>query len=186
MDLLDYDTLRDIMPHAPPDLMRFVAPLNAAMEEFDISTPQRASAFLAQLAHESGSFRYMEELANGSAYEGRTDLGNHLPEAIQIARIHGSTPGRWFKGHGPIQITGYYNHKACGEVLGLDLLNAPRLLCEPEHGCRAAGWFWWSRDCNSLADQDLFERITRRINGGINGLADREAYWERAKAVLYS
>lgn len=181
---IDYEQLREIMPHAPPDLARFVEPLNLAMEEFEINTAVRQSPFLAQLAHESGSFRYMEELASGEAYETRHDLGNTKPEAIEAAARHGSTPGRFYKGHGPIQITGYYNHLRCGEALGLDLVNEPRLLTEPLHGCRAAGWYWYSRGCNDLADRGMFEAITRKINGGLNGLADRVAYYERARQAL--
>lgn len=172
------------MPHAPQDLVSFVTPLNEAMIEFDINTKARQAAFLAQLAHESGSFRYMEEIASGAAYEGRRDLGNHEPEAIAAAEGAGSTPGRFYKGHGPIQITGFYNHRDCGLALSLDLIHQPRLICEHMDGCRAAGWFWDSRGLNALADAGKFEAITRRINGGLNGLADRLAYWDRATQIL--
>ena len=162
----------------------FAGPLNAAMAEFEINTPARQAAFIAQLAHESGEFRYMQELADGSAYDYRADLGNTDPIAIEVARRNGTTAGRWFKGHGPIQITGYSNHKACGEALGVDLVEHPRALTEPELGCRSAAWFWASRGLNALADRGDFLGITRRINGGTNGLADRQQYWERAKRVL--
>lgn len=181
---MTYDQLRHIMPDAPPDLARFVAPLNAAMAEFGIDTPTRQAAFLAQLGHESGSFRYMEEIASGAAYDGREDLGNREPDAVAIANACGTSPGRFYKGHGPIQITGYKNHKQCGEALGLDLVNEPTLLTQPEHGCRAAGWYWRTHGCNELADAGKFEAVTRRINGGLNGLADRMAYWDRATAAL--
>lgn len=181
---ITYDQLRQIMPHAPSDLVRFVEPLNAAMEEFEINTPIRQAAFLAQLAHESGSFRYMEEIADGSAYESRGDLGNTMLVAIEAANAHDTTPGRFYKGHGPIQITGFFNHKQCGAAIGLDLINQPALLTLPSHGCRAAGWFWQSRGCNELADGGKFEAVTRKINGGLNGLADRMAHWDRASRVL--
>lgn len=182
--MITYEELRAIMPHAPPDLVQFTGPLNMAMEEFEINTPTRQAAFLAQLAHESGSFRYMQEIADGSAYEGRRDLGNHEFEAVAAAARHGSTPGRFYKGHGPIQITGYYNHRDCGMALDLDLVNEPDLITTPLHGCRAAGWFWKSRGLNDFADAGKFETITRRINGGLNGLADRMAYWDRAQRLL--
>jgi len=181
---LTYDHLRAIMPHAPPDLFRFVTPLNIAMDEFGIDTNVRRAAFLAQLAHESGSFRYMEEIASGAAYEGRRDLGNHEPEAIAAAKDAGTTPGRFYKGHGPIQITGYYNHRDCGKALGLDLIHAPTQITLPVAGCRSAAWFWKSRNLNQFADAGQFEALTRRINGGINGLADRMAYLDRATEVL--
>ena len=181
--MITYADLLAIMPHGK-NLQRFVQPLNDAMDEFQIDTPTRQAAFLAQLAHESGSFRYMEELADGSAYEGRRDLGNHEQDAIDAASAHDTTPGKFYKGHGPIQITGYYNHRDCGRALELDLVNAPILLTLPEHGCRAAGWFWHSRGLNALADAGQFQALTRRINGGLNGLADRMAYWQRATEQL--
>lgn len=179
------EQLRQILPNAGHRAGVFYGPLIEAMAEFSIDTPGRQAAFIAQLGHESGSFVYMEELASGAAYDHRDDLGNTRPEAIGIARQHGSTPGRWWKGHGPMQITGFYNHRDCGEFLGLDLLNEPRLICEPVNGCRSAGWFWRDfKHLNEFADAGDFIRITKRINGGTNGLADRQAIWARAKTVL--
>jgi putative chitinase len=182
--MITYAQLRAIMPHAPAGLQRFVQPLNDAMEEFEINTPARQAAFLAQLAHESGSFRYMEEIASGAAYEGRRDLGNHEQEAIDAAAAHGTTPGKFYKGHGPIQVTGYYNHRDCGMALDLDLINEPTLLTDPVHGCRAAAWFWRSRGLNEMADLGRQETITRRINGGLNGYSERMAYLDRATEIL--
>lgn len=182
--MITYDQLREVMPHAPPDLIRFVSPLNITCEEFEINTKARITSFLAQLGHESGQFRYMEELADGSAYEGRRDLGNHEQEAINAAQNAGSTPGRFYKGHGPIQITGYYNHRACGQALELDLVTSPTLITSPLHGCRAAGWFWKSRGLNALADSGKQEALRRRVNGGLNGFADVMATLERAERVF--
>lgn len=159
-------------------------PLLDAMDEWDINTPLRASAFIAQLAHESGSFVYFEELASGKAYDGRVDLGNTNPNAIRIAKKHKSTPGQWWKGHGPMQITGFDNHRECGIDLDLDLLHKPHLLCEPENGFRAAGWFWDRKNLNKLADKEDFLQITKRINGATNGLEDRKAYYARARKEL--
>src|SRR3990167_4775332 len=117
--MITLDDLRRICPQSPVARMEpFVEPLNDAMDEFAISeNVEREAAFLAQIAHESGGFRYVRELASGQAYENRVDLGNTEPEAIRIAAEHGSTPGRWWKGHGLIQITGYDNHLACGDAL---------------------------------------------------------------------
>jgi putative chitinase len=115
----------------------------------------------------------MEEIADGSAYEWRTDLGNTEPG-----------DGVRFKGHGPIQITGRANHLACGEAMGIDLISEPRLICEPEHGTASACWFWNSRRLSLLADRGWFKAITRSINGGYNGLADRRSYWERNRVIL--
>ena len=163
---------------------RYLPHLAAAMEEFGVTNAARAAAFLAQVGHESLDFRYMEEIASGAAYDHRADLGNTRPEAIAAATAHHTTPGRFYKGHGPIQITGYWNHKAAGEALGVDGVNEPAILATPEHGFRAAGWFWRSKGLNELADRGAFETITRRINGGLNGYADRVARWKRAKAAL--
>lgn len=173
------------MPNAKSTV--YLDALNEAMEEFQINTYPRIAMFIAQLAHESGEFRYMEELADGKAYDNRADLGNTDENAIRIAALHSSTPGPWWKGHGPIQITGYTNHMVCGNALGLDLLNNPRLICEPKNGCRSATWFWNNRGLNTIADLDneeAFKSVTRRINGGYNGYDDRKHFWERAQEVL--
>lgn len=182
--MITVEQLQQIMPHAKSKAAVFIDPLNDTCDEFDINTPKRQAAFLAEVAHESAEFRYMEEIASGAAYDNRADLGNTRPEAIRIAAENGSTPGRWWKGHGPIQITGYDNHVACGTALGLDLVNSPELITEPLNGCRSAGWFWSSRSLNELADADNFRRITIKINGGLNGYKERQAYWERAKEIL--
>jgi putative chitinase len=156
-------------PHLP-----FIAP---AMEKGGITTPVRIAAFLAQLAHESAEYRYMEEIADGSAYEGREDLGNVQPG-----------DGPRFKGHGPIQITGRANHRACGQWLGIDAEANPLLLTQPRYGTAAAVWFWTigngKIDLNMLADRGWFITATRIINGGVNGLADRLTYWRRHRELL--
>lgn len=189
--MIAHDQLRVIMPFAK-NIAYFVDPLEEAMHRFEIDTPKRAAAFLANVAHESGEFRYMEELADGSAYDNRADLGNMDPEARRIAAANGTTPGRMWKGHGPIQITGYANHKACGEYLGIDAVNYPGLLCQPHYGCLSAGWFWHINGINAFADLDDFDGCCDKVNrgrktvaqGDTNGYADRLRYYERAKAVL--
>ena len=166
--------LRDIMPNLPAAKRQLYLPyLNKAMQEFEIANYLRASAFLAQLAHESAELRYFQEIASGKAYEGRKDLGNTQPG-----------DGVKFKGHGPIQITGRANHAACGKALGLDLINNPTLITLPPNAFRSAGWFWDSRGLNALADQRLFKAITKKINGGFNGLADRQKYYDRALRII--
>jgi predicted chitinase len=147
-----------------------------ALSEGQINTCQRKAAFLAQLAHESGQLIYWEELASGAAYEGRKDLGNTQPG-----------DGVRFKGRGPIQLTGRANYRAAGKALGLDLENNPKMASNTDVGFRTALWFWNSRGLNQFADknsQSGFDTITRRINGGLNGKADRDQYWRKAKSVL--
>lgn len=171
--MITLDQLQKIMPLAGPRAGVFLAPLNAAMAEFHINTPARMAAFLAQIAHESGSLRYVRELASGEAYEGRRSLGNTHPG-----------DGVRFKGRGLIQITGRNNYDECGGCLGVNLLAAPELLETPPLACRSAAWFWATRCLNDLADHGEFERITRRINGGLNGYAERLEFYKLAKEVL--
>lgn len=173
MSLVTAAQLKRILPLAGARADTFCAPLNAAMAEFSINTPARQAAFIAQIAHESGQFRYVREIASGAAYEGRADLGNTF-----------KGDGIRFKGRGLIQVTGRANYAACGKVLGLDLILFPELLEQPLYACRSAAWFWKSRGLNEIADAGDQVKITRRINGGTNGLAERLAYFEIARKVI--
>ncbi|WP_293864938.1 glycoside hydrolase family 19 protein [uncultured Alsobacter sp.] len=157
-------------------LDRYYKHLETAMLTRGITTPLRQAHFLAQLGHESGGFRYTEELASGSAYEGRTDLGNTQ-----------KGDGVRFKGRGLIQITGRANYTAYGDAIGMDLTtggNWTKLSTDPFLAVDCAGWYWETRGLNDLADQDDVQKITRKINGGVNGLKDRKAYLSRAKWFL--
>ncbi|MFN2452713.1 MAG: peptidoglycan-binding protein [Pyrinomonadaceae bacterium] len=170
--------LAEIMPNLNPGKRAAYFPfLVSAMQEFEITTPLRRAAFLAQLAHESGQFRFMEEIWGPTpaqrGYEGRRDLGNIQPG-----------DGFRYKGRGPIQITGRANYKRYGDLLGIDLVNSPALAATPEVGFRTAGLYWKSNGCNALADGQQFVAITKRINGGTNGLEDRVRYYDRAKRAL--
>jgi predicted chitinase len=165
--------LRAIMPRLKQSAELYLPFLNAAMAEVEINTPRRQAAFLAQLAHESCEFRYFEELASGEAYEGRANLGNVI-----------KGDGVRYKGRGPIQLTGRRNYQLAGKALGLDLEASPQQAASPEVGFRVAGWFWKTHRLNQLADADRFDDITRIINGGYNGKAEREAYYRRALGVL--
>lgn len=182
--MLTLPQLIRIMPHAQFRASRFIGPLNDAMDECQIDSPKRIAAYLAQIGHESGQLRYVEEIASGAAYDNRKDLGNTRPEAIAIAKRNGTTAGRFYKGHGLIQITGYDNHLAAMLALDIDCVENPQLLCEPVNACRSAAWFWASHGLNELADAGRFKRITKVINGGFNGLADRLALHEVATRVL--
>ena len=167
--------LASMMPYAASRAQTFAEPLTAAMAEFEINTPRRQAAFLAQLAHESGSLRYVKELADGNGYEGRKDLGNTSPG-----------DGVKYKGRGLIQITGKANYRACGMALGLDLLSSPELLETPVNACRSAGRVWKWKNLNQHADTDSFGSLTRAVNGGYNGLDDRIHHWLRCRKVLGS
>lgn len=166
--------LRQIMPNLPAAKRADYFPfIQQAMAEFDITSYLREAAFLAQLAHESAELRYMEEIASGAAYEGRANLGNTQPG-----------DGKRYKGRGPIQLTGRANYTKYGQLLGLDLVNNPTIAATKEVGFRIAGQFWKLNGLNELADKQDFKLITKRINGGYNGLDDRIKYYERAKRVL--
>jgi len=136
-------------------------------------TELRLAHFMAQLSHESGGFRYMEEIASGAAYEGRADLGNTQ-----------AGDGKRYKGRGPIQLTGRANYRLFGRALGIDFENNPEIVALPSIGLLAACHFWKMRGLNELADADDIVAITKRVNGGQNGLSDRKAYLAKAKALL--
>lgn len=167
----------------------YLAAFNQCFDAFQINTPVRLAAFLAQVSHESASMRYTAELASGQAYTGREDLGNTRPVAIKLAHSRGTETGPFYKGHGLIQITGYDNHLAYSRWRYADarVTEAPWLLTVVPDAVLCAGWFWDTRKLNELADMNTeegFKRITRRINGGYNGLADRKNRWKVCKEVL--
>ena len=169
--------LLQILPNAGPVAGVFVPLLNTAMVRYQIIGQKRIAALIAQIGHESGQLKYVKEIWGPTAaqarYEGRKDLGN---------TVVGDGPK--YRGRGLIQITGRANYMACGEGLGLDLIKQPELLEKPQHTCMSAAWFWAIRGLNTLADAGQFDKITRRINGGQNGAADRQALYARALKVL--
>ena len=158
--------------------------LTAAMAEFAINTPARTAAFLAQLAHESGQFRFMEEIW------GPTDAQRRYEPVTKLSQALGNTEagdGKRFKGRGPIQLTGRANYQRFGGLLNVDLLADPLRAATPDVAFRVAGLYWSKKGLNQLADlatADAFKEITRRINGGTNGLADRQAFYAVARTAL--
>jgi putative chitinase len=142
------------------------------------------AAFLAQTLYESNGYRNLEEIASGRAYDDRKDLGNTLPAAIDAAERHHKSTGEMYKGRGLIQLTGYYNYKACGDDLGLDLVNRPELLATPVYAVQSAVWFWNKHHLSSLALKNDFDKITRVINGGTLGGEIRKHNYERIKTIL--
>lgn len=138
-----------------------------------MDSPLRLAHFLAQLIHESGSFRYMEELASGQAYEGRANLGNTEPG-----------DGVRYKGRGPIQITGRANYRRYGRKIGIDIERHPVIAAIPSIGLHLALEYWKTNGLNTLADADNVNGITKLINGGFNGLEDRKAHLAKVKGWL--
>ena len=175
----------------------------AAMH-FGIDTSQRLAAWLAQIAHESARFTRVVENLNYSAERLRQVFPKYFP-TDDLARQYARQPERiacrvyarrlgngdessrdgWrYRGRGLIQVTGRANYLACGEALGLPLIDEPDLLLAPRHAAMSAAWFWRSRGLNAVADGGSVERVTRVVNGGVHGLADRVAIYTRARSVL--
>lgn len=183
--MLTDEQLRAIMPQLSVTKRAELLPfLRTAMAEFAIGTAARTAAFLAQLAHESGQLRFMEEIWGPTAAQKRYE-----PPSTLATRLGNTEPGdgKRFKGRGPIQITGRANYRRFGGLLGIDLVSEPARAAVPDLAFRIAGLFWAKNGLNELADRsstDAFREITRRINGGLNGLADRERFYEVARAVL--
>jgi putative chitinase len=186
--------LKEVAPSiSPTALSVYPALLSELMPKYEINTADRVQCFLAQLAHESGCFRFTREIALGNAYEGRRDLGNTHPG-----------DGVRYKGRGLIQITGRNNYQACSKALfGNDrLLEEPQLLEQPRYATESACWFWKSRGLNEIADKEdswvitvrqgtprqatynKFQYITYRINGGQNGYKERLAFYNRARQFI--
>ncbi len=159
-----------------PEIEAVYPHLTLQMGAESIDTPLRQAMFLAQAAHETGGFRWLEEIASGQAYEGRADLGNTQPG-----------DGVKFKGRGIFQTTGRHNYAKTSKALfGVEktLLDNPDLLAEPRYAARSATWYWTWKKLNALADANDFDGVTRKINGGLNGIVERRALLARAKLAL--
>jgi putative chitinase len=191
---------------------RWIDVLNKSMEEFDIVTPPRVAAFVAQVAHESGGLRRLVESLNYSAAALRRTWPSRFPTdalALEFARQEekianfvyanrlgngdtASGDGFRFRGRGLIQVTGRSNYQTTGSALTLRLLEQPELLEQPAAAARSAAQFWRSRGLNELADvsgdrmhdEEDFLLITKRINGGTVGKAERLRLWTAAKTAL--
>jgi putative chitinase len=182
----------------------------AAMQEFGIDTPKRQAYFIAQIGTESTGFTRVSESLNYSV-EGLKIFNSRLTEAQrqQLGRQPGAASlsaerqaaianlvygGRYgnnlngdgwkYRGRGLKQVTFRANYEACGKALGLPLLDNPDLLLQDANAARSAGWFWKANNCNQYADHDDIIGLTRVINGGSNGLADRRARTDKALQVL--
>jgi putative chitinase len=214
MPITEAQLLR-ILPNARPVAGIFVPALNRAMARYDISTPARQAAFLAQVGHESGQLRSLSEslyykdatrVAQLFKYgfdlnhNGRVDPAEvrdaeaYLRNSEKLAnRVYGcrygngpeaSGDGFKYRARGLIGVTFRDNYRLAGKAIGLPLLDQPELLEQPEYAALSAAWFWWDRGLNELADAGLFDSITRKVNGGGNGAAERRALWATAKETL--
>jgi putative chitinase len=199
------DSLKQIMPNLPEaKRAALLRPLQSAMNEFEVNTPKREAAFLAQIAHESmGLTRFVENLNYGAqglmetwpkrfpdpAIAQRIERNPEKIANYVYANIIGngdeaSGDGWRFRGRGPIQITGKENYAKYGGLINVDLVNNPEQAAAPEAGFRIAGAYWRENGLNIAADAEQFKTITKRINPALKGLDDRLKYYALAKAAL--
>jgi putative chitinase len=189
---------------------RWTAPLNEAMQRFEINTPRRIAHFLAQIGHESLSLQHLQENLSYSRKRIGEVFGRRLSEAEQPQyvrkperlanrvyanrngnRDEASGDGYRYRGRGPIALTGRDNYRRIGELLDLPLEDQPELLESPEVGALAAAAWWQDAGLNALADRDDLLGVSRRINLGSStskatpeGMADRTMRTSRALLVL--
>lgn len=172
--MITRDMIKTIAPTSKDEIVTpMVTYLNKHMNNYEVNSYLRVCHFLAQAAHESASFRTLEEYASGAAYEGRKDLGNTV-----------KGDGKRYKGRGIFQLTGRANYRDMGKKLNLDLEGNPDLAKTPEVSVLTALEYWKSRGLSAFADKDDVTTITKRINGGLNGFEDRKNYLAKAKRVI--
>ncbi|ADN00340.1 glycoside hydrolase family 19 protein [Dickeya dadantii] len=203
---ISQEKLKKIMTAASADdLALFLPALQQECNAAEINTPLRFAHFVAQIAHESNELRARVENLNYSAKGLRSVFGRYFttdemaaqcerkPESIanivyanRLGNGATETGDGWkYRGRGLIQLTGRDNYRACGSAIGQDLVTNPDLISQnPAVSVAAAIWFWKKNGLSALADQDDINGITRRINGGLNGLADRKDYLAKAKRAF--
>jgi putative chitinase len=183
---------------------KWLEPLNDTFAKYGISTLKQQASFIGQCQHESTNFRVLEENLHYSANGLMAVWPSRFPSA-DVAQQYANNPekiankvygGRadlgntedgdgWrYHGRGVIQLTGRANYKVCGDALGQSFTEHPELLLEPLWACMSAGWFWNKKNLNPLADVEDWETMTKRINGGTNGLQDRINRIHKAMDIL--
>ena len=205
-EMLTYDQLLKINGNKNPEMCKYyIDALNKIVPEYKINTKLRLAHFLAQIIHESGNLKYKSENLNYSAKALRSVFGKYFktdeianqyarkPEKI-ANRVYANRMGNgdeasgdgWLRrGRGLIQLTGTDNYKDCAKALNVDLMKNPDLIISNAEICmKTACWFWDKNNLNELADKDDIKSITKRINGGFNGLEDRCSILKRAKEIL--
>jgi putative chitinase len=154
-------------------IARVGAVLAATLESFEINTRLRIAHFLGQTCEESAGYRTTEEFASGREYEGRKDLGNTQ---------RGDGPR--FKGRGLLQLTGRANYEQYGQLLDVDLMDNPAQAADPALSLKIACEYWKLHNINADCDRDDVQAVTRKVNGGLNGLSERIAFTQKAKAAV--
>jgi putative chitinase len=180
---------------------KWLQPLIDVFAKYDISTPKRQASFIGQCQHESGNFKILEENLHYKpdrlhiVFPSRfptveSALPFDTPEKI-ANKIYGGRMGNledgdgWkYHGRGLIQLTGRDNYKSFSDSSGIDAINNPDLLLQPEYACLSAGWYWNKRNLNMAADANDYKTMTQRINGGLIGLDDRIAKIQSVEKIL--
>lgn len=204
MSDLTMEQLQECLPKAKQEkLEMFYEGIIETFDTFEINTPERMAMFLAQTAHESGNFNFVEENLNYKAaslskvwpkkfppdiagqYGGNAQKIANRAYADRMGNGPESSGDGWkYRGRGLIQLTGKDNYRACGEALGKDLLNEPDLVAQNPCAVLSAGWFWDTRKLNQWCDKKDVLTVTKRINGGTLGLEDRKQHFEHMLHVL--
>ena len=187
-----------------PYLEHWAEALNKILPDYDITTPQRVAAFIAQSAHESGGFTALHENLNYRAVTLRKVFPKYFPTdemAAQYAqqperianRVYGGRMGNGdeasgdgfrYCGRGLIQLTGKSNYQAFADSVQMPVEEVPAFLATFEGAIQSACWFWESNNLNQYADSGDILTMTKRINGGTIGLADRQAHYNHALQVF--
>jgi len=183
---------------------QWVDALNETFARFDISTPARQAAFIGQASHESGNFKTLEEnlqyraetlmrvwpkrfptLEFAKQYEKNPKkIANSVYSNRMGNRDEASGDGHRFRGRGLFQLTGHSNYFHAGKALGEDFVMNPDLVATPMYAALTAGFFWQTHKLNQYADARDYVTMTKKINGGTIGLADRQKHIAHALEVL--
>jgi putative chitinase len=178
---VDAQTMREVAPtfsgvqatNQAKIIAEVGAVLAATLESFDITSRLRIAHFLGQTCEESAGYRTTEEFASGKEYEGRKDLGNTE-----------KGDGPRYKGRGLLQLTGRANYGEYGKALGVDLVNNPTVAGQPALSLKIACEYWKLHNINADCDRDDIQAVTRKVNGGLNGLSERITFTQKAKTAI--
>lgn len=179
----DITELKALFPSAREDVLQAIVDSKDLFDKYEVNTDARFRMYLAQMAHESNRFKSLKEKRyRNTTFEEKYGLGT------RVGRILGNTEvgdGEKFHGRGIIQLTGRWNYKHYGHLAHVDLLSSPESACEPVIAVLISLAYWKAKKVNDAADAGDVKRVTKKINGGYNGLKDRESLYNRLKSVSY-
>lgn len=181
--LMSLDKLKALFPGAREDVLAVIADSRDLFEHYKVNTDARMRMFLAQMSHESNKFKSLKE----KRYR-NTTFEEKYGHNSRVGRVLGNTQpgdGEKYFGRGIIQLTGRWNYEYYGGLAGVDLINNPDAACEPEVALKVSLAYWDKKRLNEAADKEDVKLATKRINGGYNGLKDRESRYERLRNVRF-